>query len=237
MSCFGFPSPSLKYVASAKRRLLQTTYKNCTVVKSAKLRQKRGEKRNGRRRKMIQRRPSTKFITGIVTFANARIWEPHVFDGCEFPVYTASILIPKSQIQTNEGMNIALNTALTNGQSLHRGKFGKAAKANLPLHDGDAEGMDEQFRGCWVINAASFTPPKIWDNTIMPITDSSLVQPGCKVRVSLTFFAYKGNGTHRTGIGCMLGNIQKAFTRNNYEVLPDIDFDKFAEEFTRIFLM
>lgn len=186
---------------------------------------------------MIQRRPSTKFITGIVTYVNGRIWEPQEFDGYKVSLYTATILIPKDQAKTNEGMRVALDTALINGQSLHRGKFGKTARANIPIHDGDEETMDERFHGYWVVNAASLSPPIVWDNMIMPITDSTLVQPGCKIRASLTFFAYKGYGVHRSGIGCMLGNIQKAFTRNDYEVLPDIDYDQFAEEFTRIFLM
>lgn len=185
---------------------------------------------------MIQNKPSTKFITGIVTFVNGRIWEPQLFDGYDTPLYTATILIPKDQAKTNEGMQIALDTAVINGQSLHRGRFAKAARANTPIHDGDAEGMHECFRGCWLVNAASITSPAVWDNSVMPITDREIVQPGCKVRVSLTLFAYTKDERHDTGVGCMLGNIQKAFTRNDYEVLPDIDYSQFEEEFTRIFL-
>lgn len=186
---------------------------------------------------MIKRRPSTKFVTGIITFVNGRIWEPHSFDGYDTPLYTATLLIPKDQSKTNEGMKVALDTAIKNGQSKHRGKFGKVAKINLPIHDGDAEEMDERFRGCWVVNAASTIPPIIWDNNLYPITDRADVQPGCKIRVSLIMFAYTGKTGHKTGVGCKLCNIQKAFTRNDYEVLSDVNFEQFAEEFTRVFLM
>ena len=186
---------------------------------------------------MIQKKPSTKFITGIVTLLNSRIWEPHLFDSYDTPLYTATLLIPKDQAKTNEGMKIALETAVINGQALHRGGFRKKAMANTTIHDGDATGMNEIFRGCWVLNAATPTTPAIWDNTLYPITERNLVQSGCKIRVSLIMFSYVGDQTHPTGVGCLLCNIQKAFTRNEYEVLPDVDFDKFTENFTRVFLM
>lgn len=185
---------------------------------------------------MIKKRISTKFVTGIVTYVNGRIWEPQHFEGYEEPLYTATILIPKDLVKTNEGMNTALESAILNGQSLHRGKFADIVKKNLPIHDGDDENMDEIFRGCWLVNASSVTAPKIFDRAVLPITDCNLLKQGCKVRVSLTFFTHLKNGKHNTGVGCMLGNIQKAFTGNDYEILPDVDYDIFEEEFTRIFL-
>lgn len=185
---------------------------------------------------MLYRSPATKVITDIVTFTNARIWEPQIIvDGLP-PLYTISVIMPKSMVKTKDGMDTAIDTAIREGASMHRGKFANAAKRNLPIFDGDSEEMSEIFRGCWVINAASLTPPTIVDNRVYPITDPSLFQPGCKARVVLTFFTYtKGKGRN-TGVGCMLGNIQKAFTRNDYERLPDTDFDLCTEHFTRIYL-
>jgi len=184
---------------------------------------------------VIQNRVSTKFITGIVTFVNGRIWEPQLLEGYDIPLYTMTILIPKAQVKTNKAMQKALETAIINGQSLHRGKFAKSARLNTPIHDGDAEGAHDCFRGCWIVNAANTIAPAIWDNSLMPITDRDLVQPGCKVRVSLTLFAYIKDDKHKTGVGCVLGNIQKVFTRNDYKILPDIDYEQFVEEFTRVF--
>lgn len=185
---------------------------------------------------MIYRSPSTKIITDVVTFANARIWEPQIILEDKPPIYTASVIIPKSMVKTNEGLNTAIETAIRMGVSLHRGKFGKSAKNNLPIFDGDSEELDEIFSGSWVVNAATLTAPIVYDNVVTPITDCSLLQPGCKVRVVLNFFSYTKRPGHGTGVGCMLGNIQKAFTRNDYQVLTDKNFDLFTENFTRIFL-
>ena len=185
---------------------------------------------------MNYRNPATKVITDLVTFTNARIWEPQIILEDKPPLYTASVIIPKSLIRTNDALNLAVEVAIRNGATLYGAWQAKAAKKNLPIIDGDNEDVEEIFRGNWVVNAASLTAPKIYDNSVYPITDSSLFQPGCKARVVLEFFSYPKGESFSAGVGCMLGNIQKAFTRNDYERLSDTDFDLCTEHFTRIYL-
>ena len=181
---------------------------------------------------MLYKSKPTKVVTGLVTFTNGRIWEPETINGNH--IYTASILLPKNDIRTNEGVNMAIDNAIQIGQSIHRGHFGNFVRKNLPIHDGDTETVDSQLNGYWIINAGSFTAPQIVDNRVLTITDPTLVKPGCKIRVSLTFFTYLKNDFVPSGVGCMLGNIQKAFTRNDYKILPDIDYENYLEEFSRI---
>lgn len=185
---------------------------------------------------MMSTKRTTKFITDIVILANSRIWEPQFFAGYDMPIYTASILIPKKQVKTITAMDHARNSALIDGQLINSKGFLKKAKMNIPIHDGDGPGMDDHFRDCWVINAASLSAPMIWDYRITPISDPKFVRSGCKVRVSLTFYPFADNKRNIAGLGCLLGNIQKACFRDDYDILPDIDYDAFEDEFTRIFL-
>lgn len=177
---------------------------------------------------------AVKVVTGIVTIANAHIWEPTVIDGSP-PMYTATIIIPKDEPKTITGIRTAVENAVREGNLKFQGSyFGKTARKNTPILDGDAKGMSDIFKNCWVVNASTFDIPSVVDHRVFPITDHTLVCSGSKVRVSLTFYPY-ANGKVK-GIGCMLGNIQKALLVNKVEPLPLTQFDTFSEEFLHILL-
>lgn len=177
---------------------------------------------------------AVKVVTGIVTIANAHIWEPTTIDGSP-PMYTATIIIPKDEQKTITGIRTAVENAVREGNLKYKGTyFGKTARKNTPVHDGDSEEMDELFKGSWVINASTFDAPSVVDHRVYPITDHALVCSGSKVRVSLTFYPYVGGKTK--GVGCMLGNIQKALLVGKVQPLPPTQFDTFSEEFLHILM-
>lgn len=181
---------------------------------------------------IMDRRFPTKVVTGIVTIINAHIWEPYnLKNTC--PVYTVTLLIPKEDTKTLNGINIAIDNAIKLGASQHRGRYAQAAKRNIPLHDGDAEHMNPRFHGHMILNAASITQPAVFDTQLYPASDRDFLYSGCCARVSLTFFPIRNE--QYSGIGCALGNFQRINARENPTLLHDIDFDLFVGEYMRIF--
>lgn len=181
---------------------------------------------------MDERIRMTTVVTGISTLINAHIWEPIVIND-QPPLYTATLIIPKSDRKTIDGINLAISNAHRFGSYKHRHNHMKKAKDNTPLIDGDLDGMPPLFKNCYIINAASVVPPQIYDYKVFPITDPNTVSSGSKVRVSLLMYSYYKNGI--AGIGCCLKNIQLAGSERNKIKYPDTCFDSFTKDFIRIF--
>ena len=156
---------------------------------------------------MINTNSKTKVITG----ANTRLsyfhgWEPVSINGGA-EKYSVSVLIPKSDTETVNAINLAIDAAIEEGIAKFGGKKPNKATIKIPLRDGDVERDDEAYKGHWFINANSTTAPQIVDRAVKPILDKSEVYSGCYGRVSLNFFAFNSNGNK--GIAAGLGNIQK----------------------------
>ena len=106
------------------------------------------------------------------------------------------------------------------------------AALHLPLRDGDTERDDDNYAGCYFINANSKTAPQIVDKRVRPILDRSEVYSGVYAIVSLSFYAFNTNGNR--GVACGLGNIQKVRdgeplggrtnAASEFETLDDEDF-------------
>ena len=149
----------------------------------------------------------TKVITGMDTrLSYFHGWEPVSINGSA-EKYSVSVLIPKSDTETVNAINTAIDAAIEEGIAKFGGKRPNKAAIKLPLRDGDAERDDEAYKGHWFINANSKTPPQIVDRAGKPILDRNEVYSGCYARVSLNFYAFNSNGNK--GIACGLGNIQK----------------------------
>ena len=149
--------------------------------------------------------------TKVITGTNTRLsyfhgWEPVSINGGA-EKYSVSVLIPKSDTDTVNAINKAIDAAIEEGVAKFGGKKPNKAAIKLPLRDGDEERDDEAYKGHWFINANSVTPPQIVDRQVKPILDRSEVYSGCYARVSLNFYAFNSNGNK--GIACGLGNIQK----------------------------
>ena len=117
------------------------------------------------------------------------------------------MLIPKTDKETINAINAAVDAAIEEGISKFGGKKPNKASIKLPLRDGDVERDDDAYKGHYFVNANSITSPQIVDKAVRPILDRNEVYSGCYARVSLNFYAFNSNGNK--GVACGLGNIQK----------------------------
>ena len=151
-----------------------------------------------------------KVITGVCRLSYANIWQAKSINGGA-PKYSASVLIPKSDIKTLAKVKAAIQAAYEEGEGKLKGN-GKTAPSlaslKTPLRDGDTERPDDEaYAGHWFINANSNTAPGVVDSNREPIYDTSEIYSGVYARVSLSFYAFNSNGNR--GIACALQNIQK----------------------------
>lgn len=149
--------------------------------------------------------------TKVVTSINTRLsyfngWEPVSINGGA-EKYSVSVLIPKTDKETINAINAAVDAAIEEGIAKFGGKKPNKAAIKLPLRDGDVERDDDAYKGHYFVNANSTTPPQIVDKSVRPILDRNEVYSGCYARVSLNFYAFNSNGNK--GVACGLGNIQK----------------------------
>ena len=149
----------------------------------------------------------TKVITGTQTrLSYFHGWEPASINGGA-EKYSVSVLIPKSDTETINVINAAIDAAIEEGIAKFDGKKPKKSAIKLPLRDGDVERDDEAYKGHYFVNANSISAPQIVDKAVKPILDRNEVYSGCYARVSLNFYAFNSNGNR--GVACGLGNIQK----------------------------
>ena len=174
----------------------------------------------------------TKVITGTGTrLSYFHGWEPVSINGGA-EKYSVSVLIPKSDTDTVNAINAAIECAMKEGIGKFGGKIPPKGALKLPLRDGDTERDDDAYAGCYFVNANSKTAPQIVDKYVRPILDRSEVYSGVYAHVSLSFYAFNTNGNK--GIACGLGNIQKVRdgeplggrtnASSEFETLDDEDF-------------
>ncbi|MDD9148135.1 DUF2815 family protein [Sporolactobacillus sp. CQH2019] len=155
---------------------------------------------------MATRNTDTKVVTGKVRFSYLHCFEAVAIQDGQDPKYSVSLLIPKSDTTTLRKIKAATDAAKKAGAS----KWGGKIPANLktPLRDGDAERPDqEEYKGCYFLNASSKTKPGVVDQHLNAIIDSDDLYSGCYGRASLNFYAYNAAGNK--GIAAGLNNLQK----------------------------
>ena len=102
----------------------------------------------------------------------------------------------------------------------------------LPLRDGDTEKDDENYEGCYFLNAnaSESRRPKIIDRACNDVLDQDEVYSGCYAKVKIGLFSYSASGNK--GIGAGLEVIQKVRdgerlsggnSTDGFEVLSDDD--------------
>lgn len=148
----------------------------------------------------------TKVITGKVRLSYAHLFKPQAIDDSSEPKYSVCLLIPKSDKDTLKKIKAATEAAKQAGISKFGGKI--PASLKTPLRDGDEERPDqEEYAGCYFLNASSKQKPGIVDRQKNEIMDSTEVYSGCYGRASINFFAFNTAGNK--GIACGLNHIQK----------------------------
>ena len=153
----------------------------------------------------------TRFTTGKVRLTYAFLWKPRPADeeNQRAEKFSTSLLIPKTDQQTIQLFNAALQNAIIQGQQ--KGLWGAALPSNfkVPLRDGDAECAEkgEEYAGHWFLNASSTRRPQIVDINRNDIWEESDVYSGCYARVCINLFPFSQRGNR--GIGCGLEAVQK----------------------------
>ncbi|NYV67254.1 DUF2815 family protein [Bacillus sp. Gen3] len=158
---------------------------------------------------------NTRVVTGEVRLSYVNLLKPRAsLQGGE-EKYSVTILLPKSDVQTKQMLDAAIEAAK---------QIGKEKKWNgvippmvsIPIHDGDgvkpSDGLPfgPECKGHWVFSASSKVdqPPKIVDANLNPILDPTEIYSGMYGRIAVNFAPYAAQG--KKGIGCYLStNVQK----------------------------
>ena len=148
---------------------------------------------------------SVKVVTGKVRFSYAHVFQPQATEEGKQPKYSVSLIIPKSDKETIEKINKAVEQAKQDNAAVWGGTVPKGLKGGL--RDGDEEKDDPAYANSYFINANSAQKPGVVDADMNPIIDPTEFYSGCYGRASISFFAYNSNGSK--GIGCGLNNLQK----------------------------
>ena len=146
-----------------------------------------------------------KVVTGKVRFSYAHVFTPQASQEGGTPKYSVSIIIPKSDKETVEKINKAIEQAKEENKAVWGGTVPKGLKGGL--RDGDEEKDDPAYANSYFINANSSQKPGVVDADLNAILDASEFYSGCFGRASVSFFAYNSNGSK--GVGCGLNNVQK----------------------------
>lgn len=155
---------------------------------------------------------TTQIITNEVRISYEHLLKPYAQQLNAEPKYSATILIPKSDIVTKQRIDAAIQATIIEGTS---SKWGGVRPPNvpLPIHDGDgvrpSDGLPfgQECKGHWVMSASSKQQPEVVDLNLQRIIDTTQIYSGMYARVSINFFPYFNNG--KKGIGCGLGPVQK----------------------------
>ena len=148
---------------------------------------------------------ATKVITGEVRFSYLHVFEKTNING-EESKYSVSLLIPKSDTKTIGLIRAAIEAAKQAGVGKFGGKIPAVLK--LPLRDGDEERPeDDNYAGCYFLNASSKERPGLIYKNGQKIIDSTELYSGCYGYASINFYAFNTNGNK--GIACGLNNLMK----------------------------
>lgn len=148
---------------------------------------------------------ATKIFTGKARLSYAHLLEPNSFYGAEAK-YSASIIIPKSDTQSLEVIQQAIDNAIKKGIETY-GKAFEGGRIHNPLHDGDIEKSgDPAYADSYFLNASNKIRPQVIDLKGKILTDPSEVYSGMYAQFSLEFFPYNVSGA---GISVRLGNVLK----------------------------
>lgn len=150
-------------------------------------------------------------VTGKVTFAylNVNHPKPNFMHPERKPLYSAQLIIPKSDKDTVDKIRRAIVCAYNAGAAMYeefkrRGLMG----VKHPVMDGEVKYPDRPgYKDTWIINANNSEKPGVVDAGLNHIFDTNELYSGIIGRASIQFYPYNVGGT--CGIACSLKNIQK----------------------------
>lgn len=156
---------------------------------------------------------NTNVTTGKVRLSYANLFKPRAAAPGQEEKYSVTILVPKSDVETKQRIDQAIEAAKQKGKDKWGGIIPPVVA--IPVHDGDgvkpSDGMPfgNECKGHWVFTASAKVdyPPEVVDGQLNPIINQSEIYSGCYARVHVNFFPYMFGG--KKGIGCGLGPVQK----------------------------
>lgn len=154
----------------------------------------------------IPANPTKVVITGV-RFSYAHVFEPHAVEEGQEPKYSVCLIIPKTDVAMIKKIKAAIEAAKQAGMAKTFGGKIIEAKFKMPLRDGDDEKDDENYDGCFFINANCKTKPGVVDRTAAPIMDQDDFYSGCYGAASVNFYPFNSNGSK--GVACGLNHVMK----------------------------
>ena len=143
--------------------------------------------------------------TGEVRFSYLHVFQPYAQQQGAEPKYSATLLIPKTDVATKGLIDAAINAATNNGVGSKWNGI-RPPQLRISVHDGDggrpSDGMPfgDECKGHWVVTASNKNAPFVVDANVQPILQQNEVYSGMYGRASITFFPYASNGNK--GVGC-----------------------------------
>ena len=152
----------------------------------------------------------TNVTTGEVRMSYVHLFKPYASQPGQEEKYSVTILIPKTDTDTVNRINAAIEAAKQRGIS-EKWNGQCPPMIPMPMYDGDgirpSDGMPfgAECKGHWVLTAGAGVdnPPEIVDAQGNPVINQSEIYSGIYGRVNLTFYPYNSAG--RRGIGCGKG--------------------------------
>ena len=145
-------------------------------------------------------------MTDKVRLSYPRLFTPEAMEEGGTAKYSASLIIPKDNLDLLAKIEKAIQHAYQQGKAKFGGTLPK--KWDSPLRDGDEDrDEDEAYQNSMFINPKSTRKPEVVDRDLNVILDEEEVYPGCYVRAGVTFYAYNFNG--KKGVAVSLDTVQK----------------------------
>ena len=174
----------------------------------------------------------TQVVTGECRLSFVRLVEPVAMKEGDTPKYSVTAIIPKSDTKTIAAIKAAIQAAAEAGAQKHFGGQIPKQVANT-FKDGDTE-LDDlgnlqkdkypEYANSYYIRLSTKFKPKVLNANREEIIDPSEIYSGMYGRVSMTFFAYSGDG--KRGISANLGNVMK--TRDGEPMGGAMNGDEFS---------
>lgn len=175
----------------------------------------------------------TQVVTGECRLSFVNLVEPVAMKEGDTPKYSVVAIIPKTDTKTINACKAAIQKAAELGAQKH---FGGRVPTNVnsTFKDGDTETNDmgdlqkekyPEYANSYYIRLSTKFAPKILDANRQEIIDPTEIYSGMYGRVSMTFFAYSGDG--KRGISAVLNNVMK--TRDGEPMTSRLNGDEFGE--------
>lgn len=182
----------------------------------------------------------TQVVTGEVRLSYVTLFEPRkISEKDKDAKYSVTILIPKNTAEgkkTIADIKLAIQKAAEKGASKHfNGRIPTNLDAISTLRDGDTAVNDlgelkniknTELAGNMYMRLASKFAPKVLNAQRQEIVNPLEVYSGVWGRVSLTLYAYSGDG--RRGISAVLNNVM--ITKDGEPLTSMLSGDEFGEE-------